>query len=253
MLDTNSILEKEYKVNSLNINTNKKLGLYGLLGILQDAAGAHADKLGFGYEESISQGFFWVLVRQKLRMEKWPAWHDTITVKTWTKPIIGTNAFREYEFYINNEKIGDCSTTWMILDTKTRRPKQIDNTADLFKPRTDYSLNYTAEKVLVPTEIEKINTFNVRISDLDMNNHVNNVKFTQWVLDSIPFTYHKSFEIKEYEINFIREIFLNDKVEVSSNMQMLNPKEQYEIFFKGNRENESKPAFTARILTKAVQ
>jgi medium-chain acyl-[acyl-carrier-protein] hydrolase len=50
MINTDSILEKEYKVNSLNMNTNKKLGLFGLLGILQDVTGEHALKLGFGYE-----------------------------------------------------------------------------------------------------------------------------------------------------------------------------------------------------------
>ena len=78
---------------------------------------------------------------------------------------------------------------------------------------------------------------------------MNNIIFTQWILDSIPFAYHKSYLIKEYEITFSGEIFLNDKIELSSNIGLLKPKNNYEVFFKGNREQESKALFTARILT----
>lgn len=250
MVNKSDILEIDYKINSLHINTSKVLGVYGLLGILQDVAGEHAEKLGFGFEDSLDKGFFWVLVRQKLRMDSWPTWHDIVTVKTWTKPVMGTTAFREFEIFIGDKKIGDCSTTWMILDIQTRAPKIIDDSANLFHSRMDYSLDYTAEKVLLPETLEPITTFDVRISDLDMNNHVNNVKFTQWILDSIPFEYHNSHVIQEYEINFLREVFLADKIEVSSNIHHFHQISNEELFFKGSRENESKPAFIARLLSK---
>lgn len=248
-----SIYEKDYKINSLNMNTNKKLGLVGILGILQDVTGEHALRLGFGYEESRKRGFFWVLVRQKLRINSWPNWNDLVLVKTWTKPVFGIYAIREYEIFVNNQKIGDCSTTWMILDSETRKPKKIENSDNLFRPRTDYSLDYSAEKVNIPNEMNSIKTFEVRISDLDMNNHVNNIKYTQWILDSIPFTYHQRFMTKEYEINFSGETFLDDKIETISNIEKLESNKNHEVFFKVNRVTDSKTVFTARILTKEFE
>ncbi len=253
MKNADSILEKDYKVNSLNMNSNKKLGLFGLLGILQDVTGEHALKLGFGYEESQKKGFFWVLVRQKLRINSWPNWNDLVLVKTWTKPVFGIYAIREYEIFVNHQKIGDCSTTWMILDSETRKPKKIENSDNLFKPRTDYSLDFSAEKVTLPNEMNSIKTFEVRISDLDMNNHVNNIKYTQWILDSIPFIYHQKFMTKEYEINFSGETFLDDKIETFSNIEKLDSNKDHEVFFKGNRVKDSKTVFTARILTKEFE
>ncbi|UMB60988.1 thioesterase [Lutibacter sp. A80] len=250
MKNLESIFEENYKVNSININTNKKLGLFGLLQILQDIASEHALKLGFGYESSIEKGFFWVLTRQKLQMDTWPCLDDTITIKTWTKPVIDFYAIREYEIFLNHNKIGACSTSWMILDSKTRRPKKIENTESLFKPRKDYSLDFIAEKIILPKEIGATKMFEVRISDLDMNNHVNNVKYTQWVLDSIPFNYHKLFRVKEYEINFSAETFLDDKIEIHSNINNLESNSNHELFFKGNRLKDSKVVFTARMLTK---
>jgi medium-chain acyl-[acyl-carrier-protein] hydrolase len=145
--DIDPILEKDYKINNLNINTNKKLGLFGLLGILQDISGEHGLKMGFGYESSKEKGFFWVLVRQKLRINSWPDWNDLVKVKTWTRPASGVYVIREYEIFVNQQKIGDCSTTWMILDIETRKPKKMEIFNNLFLQRLNYSLDYSAEKV----------------------------------------------------------------------------------------------------------
>ncbi|MFA7115858.1 MAG: acyl-ACP thioesterase domain-containing protein [Bacteroidales bacterium] len=248
-----SILDKDYKINNININTNKKLGLCGLLQMLQDVASEHALKLGAGYENSIKKGFFWVLVRQKLRMNAWPNLNDIVTIKTWTKPAFSIYVIREYEIFVNHQKIGECSTTWMILDNRSREPKKLDTFDKLFKSRKNYSLNFSAEKVKLPKELDFIKTFEVRISDLDMNNHVNNIKYTQWVLDSIPFNYYKSFMIKEYEINFSLETFLEDNIEIFSNINKLKSSTNHEVFFKGNRVKDSKTVFTSKILVKNIK
>jgi len=52
------LFEKTYSVNSINININKKLGLFGILGILQDIAALHADILGVGYESMVKNDAF---------------------------------------------------------------------------------------------------------------------------------------------------------------------------------------------------
>jgi len=247
-----SYLELDYKINSHYINTNKKLGLYGLLGILQDVAGEHALRLGFGYEDSKKKGFFWVLVRQKLRINRWPDWNDLVTIKTWTKDIIGIYAIREYEIFVNDQKIGDCSTTWMILDSQTRRPKKIDNLDNLFKPRLEKTLEYNAQKVSIPKEIDSERRLKVQISDLDMNNHVSNIKYAEWILNLIPFSYHKEYVIKEYEINFSNEILLGEKIELFSNMKNISPSNNSELFFKGDRVEDSKTVFAARLIAEKL-
>lgn len=247
MQEKASVLDVVCDIQSLHINTSKKLGLFGLLAIMQDMAFEHSTMLGFGYEDVVEKGFFWVLVRQKLRMHSWPNWNDKIRVTTWSKPIVGVYAFREFEFFVGEEKIGDCSTTWMILDAKTRRPRSIDNSDSLFQPRKDYSLDYTADRIDAPENLELTKTFDVRISDLDMNEHVNNIKYTQWFLDAVPYVYHQKYYIEEYEINFLAETFLDDSLEAYSNMNELVPTvSTKEVFFVGKRASDSKTAFIAK-------
>ncbi len=61
---------------------------------------------------------------------------------------------------------------------------------------------------------EKLAQFPVRNSDLDINQHVNNTKYAQWILDAIPYDYHRSLRLKTYSVNFLSETHLQDEVRV---------------------------------------
>ena len=243
---TKAIFEQTYKITSIYINTNKELSLYGLLGFLQDIASEHSRALGFGYESMKAKDIFWVLIRQKLTMEQWPQWHDKIRIKTWTLPIKSFYASREFEIYLNDQKIGACATTWMILDSKTRKPKEVSKEALPVHPRTDYRLTFSANKIKLPDDLKLANTLTVRNSHLDMNHHVNNVKYSQWILDTIPITLHKEFDIKIFEINFVAETFLNDTMECYHNVTT-DTTTTHEYFFMGKNTTHNKIAFVARI------
>ena len=119
-MDNKTIFTETYKVRSTQVNLNNQLGLYGVLGMLQDIAAEHASYLGFGYRQLIQKGFFWALVQQKLKMTRWPEWNEQITVHTWSLPIQGVYAFREFELYCKGEKIGESSSTWITMDIKSR-------------------------------------------------------------------------------------------------------------------------------------
>jgi acyl-ACP thioesterase len=67
-------------VNSFLVNPQKRLGLYGLLNLLQDTAWIHATHLGHGYDNMLLEETAWVLTRQKVRMTEWPKWGDEIQI-----------------------------------------------------------------------------------------------------------------------------------------------------------------------------
>ncbi len=247
MSDIESIFEKNYQIKSFHLDQEGKTGLFGILEILQDISGAHASKLGFGYEHSLEKGFFWVLVRQRLEMEHWPNGNKPITVKTWTTTIIGINAIREYELFVDNQKIGSCSTTWVILDSRSRKPKVIENTENLFSARTDYTIGFSAKKILPVDAVAFIRTIEVKPSDLDRNKHVNNIKYGQWILDSFSLPHQQKIMVHAYEINFLAETFLDDHIEIHSDLKKLNPGSEEEVYFKGHRIADDKAVFTAKI------
>ncbi|MDO5105240.1 acyl-[acyl-carrier-protein] thioesterase [Capnocytophaga sp.] len=243
-----SIFTENYKVRSTQINLNNRLGLYGVLGMLQDIAAEHASHLGFGYKELIQKGFFWALTQQKLKMFEYPKWNEQVTIKTWSLPVQGVYAFREFELFHGEKKIGECASTWITLDINTRKPIDISENQHLFMPRTDGGLRFKTERIALPDTMRLASKFNVKVSDLDVNRHVNNVKYAQWALDMIPMEEHTSLIIKEYDINFLSETFFNDPMEGYISEQKAsdgNPNE-VETYFYAQKTGVSKPAFISK-------
>ncbi|ATH08900.1 hypothetical protein BIY24_13370 [Halobacteriovorax marinus] len=241
------VFKKKYQVSISNVNINKRLGLFGLLGYLQDIATLHAEIAGFGLDEMISSNSFWVLVRQEIRINKFPKWNDEIEIQTWSRTPQGMYAFREFEFFLNDEKVGSCSTAWMILSGDTRRIKKPDFPIEKINPRLDSLLDYCAERIKVLDNFELVNEIKVRISDLDLNMHVNNTKYTQWVLDSIPIELHKSAKLKNYQINFLKEAHLGDEIDIYR-ASSAKDESAHDTQFKGIRRSDQSTIFYVHII-----
>ena len=54
--------------------------------------------------------------------------------------------------------------------------------------------------------------FSVRHRDLDINQHVNNVSFVEWMVESIPARVLNSSVPAEVEINFLAEAFYEERL-----------------------------------------
>ncbi len=230
-----SIFEKNYILNQ------QVPRLHSLLLFLQEAAGDHASKLGFGYESLSEKGFFWALIRQRLIMDSWPA-GENVMIKTWSLPVQRMQTIREFELFEGSHKIGACSTTWVILDSQTRRPKTIEDSEGLFRPRKDYTVGFSAGKVNAGNDMTILKSHQVEQSDLDRNNHVNNTNYTRWILEALSYT--KELTPKEYEVNFLAEALLVDEITLLGKKEEDNPGE---MIYKGHRAWDDKDIFAARI------
>ena len=54
----------------------------------------------------------------------------------------------------------------------------------------------------------------IRSTDIDVNNHTNNLKYNQIAIDAFSVDELKSIEVKEYEIYFVNETYEGDKIDV---------------------------------------
>ncbi len=238
----NPVFIKEYEVSTFLVNSHKRLGLVGLLNILQDAAGLHAQALGLGHEKMTRDQKFWVLTRQGLHMDRWPRWREEITIKTWPRPLEGMAAVRDFEVFVGQERLGHCVSTWMVLDAATRRPTRPNLENTTYPESHTLSLNIEPEKVVLPNSPQLIDQLRVRSSDLDMNKHVNNTKYAEWILNAIDYRLHTNHVIGEYQINFLAETHLGDEIEI----------EAEEHIFQGRRKSDAKIVFRAKITPREL-
>jgi medium-chain acyl-[acyl-carrier-protein] hydrolase len=246
---TKTVWMESYAVNSMVLNPQKRLGLFGLLSLLQDAAWLHADHLGYGYAQMLADGTLWILTRQKLVMSDWPVWGDVLTVRTWARPAMGARAPRDFEILIGERKIGESTTQWLILDATTRRPVRINPTTHNIKSRQEGLLSLEPAKIPLRDDLEPAATFRVRNSDLDVNGHVGNTRYALWVLDSLSPAELTDNRIAGYDVNFLAETNVGDEIAIARGPVA----DGAALQFQGTRTADGKTVFAVRLtLTRAV-
>ena len=90
--------------------------------------------------------------------------------------------------------------------TKSRTQTTINSVEDL--RAFDHPLNKLPKVDTADSE----NRFFVRYHDLDINQHVNNVSYIEWLLESTPGFGREGFTLKELELNYLGEAFKGDRI-----------------------------------------
>lgn len=241
------VWKENYKITSYLVNLRGQAGLYSILNLIQDSGWQHAIHLKIKLDDN----YGWVFTRQKLVMNTWPAWNETVSLRTWLRPPTGDAfLYRDYELFVDDKKIGECTSTFTVMDMTTRKlaPMDWSKYSHIWKPESH--LSHMPEKVLINSEVEALSQFQVRNSDIDLNNHVNNTKYAQWILDSVPIDIlRKGTYLHTYEVNFLAEAKSGDLITVQKTVKDESIGPFNRVYFQGIRSSDSKPVFTAMMKT----
>lgn len=205
---------QDYIIRSYEVDAAGNLSVPSIFNLMQDAASGHALELGVSVPQLLAASYTWVLSRMILRMAHYPGWRDPVRIHTWPSGIQGAFALRDFDIRDSNGNALGCSrSAWIVIDTKERRPVRPTLFADQLKAAEgEPVMNYVLKKLPGQDHASVEKCFTVRYSDLDINQHVNNVSYIEWLLESIPGFGEKNRRISELEINFLGEAFLGDQV-----------------------------------------
>ena len=222
MLKNKSIGTEQFKIASYQMDEKGNATLTALAGLFQEIAGNHAHANGFGFKQMIKNGHIWVLTRFKMEIQKIPVWGEKINVSTW---IVNREKFfsrRDFQIHNeNNDLMVSASSGWMLLDMKSKRPKHVDNLEmDIPMHADKLAINAELNKIEPIIEIEAKTYYTVRYSDLDVNRHVNNVKYTRMFLDAYPYKWRQTKTPKSFEINYLAEATIDDELEIVNGKQI---------------------------------
>jgi medium-chain acyl-[acyl-carrier-protein] hydrolase len=215
--------EKEYRIHVYETRPDGKLNLYSLFNYMQDIASDHAIKLGFGRDDLMRDNRFWVLSRIYAVINEWPLWEESIILRTWPNGTDKLFALRNYEVrYPNGRHIASGTSSWLILDQTTKKVQRPDSILSRYNP----NLHTDASPVRYATKIDpsaengfKSHVFRIKVSDLDVNLHTNNVRYLKWVSD----TYNLDFILKNNpqsaEINYLAESKFDEEIMIRTSSE----------------------------------
>lgn len=213
--------EKSYTIPVYDSDSNSRLSTFSLFNYFQDIASEHAELLHFGRDDLQRSNQFWILSRIYAEIEVFPVWGETVMLRTWPRGTEGLFALRDIEVYLKGgSKVAGATTSWVIVDSVTRRPQRPDSLLE--KMNLDYpdkrSTNRNAgkpEPVAQPFTDSPV--FIVKPSDLDVNQHVNNVKYIQWVTDTFTVSFLSGHTPKSVEVSYLSESVEGDSILIRSN------------------------------------
>lgn len=162
----------------------------GVLGNhLLNAAGNHSSRRGWGIGALNETRHTWVLSRLSVEMTEMPRQNEHIEIRTWVESVMKLFTNRNFSICrADGTPLGYARSVWAMIDLETRRP------CDLLSLYDGDILNYVVidEENVCPIEghgrfrfrePELVRTLDVRYSDIDINLHVNSIKYVEHILD----------------------------------------------------------------------
>jgi len=235
---------RRFTISSFDVDAKKQASVQSISRYLQEIATLHADKLKFGFHDMIRQNRGWLLAQMKIRIDRFPAIHEQINVTTWSNGVEGRYATRDFRVTDEDEKIiAAASSSWFVVDIKEKKICRLD---EYFREedftRIDWAVGGLPGRVRPISDADEETEVVARYSDLDINGHMNNVKYLELILDMFKTEFRLSHDIHEIEMNFLKETREGD---VLGNMlKATEPGKEY-LHCLFNKSTQ-KPSFTAR-------
>jgi len=209
-----NVFREIYQIRSYEVDCRNRLSILAVFSFMQEAASKHAAALGVSIHQLRSENFTWLLSRLKIKIAAHPGWNDRIQVSTWPSGTQQLFALRDFE--INDSAgqiIAAAVSAWLVIDLQKRRPVRIAPFVERLKPiEGSHILPDRLDKLAALGQHDHERNFAVRYSDLDINQHVNNVSFVQWVVEGVPSAVLTNAVPAEVEINFLAEAFYDDQI-----------------------------------------
>lgn len=224
--------KEKFIVRCYEVGINKTATVETIANLLQEVGGNHAQSVGFstdGFATTPTMRklhLIWVTARMHIEIYKYPAWSDVVEIETWcqSEGRIGTRRDWIIKDCATGEVIGRATSKWVMMNQDTRRLQKVsDDVRDeylVFCPKT-LRLAFPEENNASLQKIAKLDDpaqyskpgLVPRRADLDMNQHVNNVTYIGWVLESMPQEIIDTHELQTITLDYRRECQHNDVVD----------------------------------------
>ncbi|WP_080903320.1 acyl-[acyl-carrier-protein] thioesterase [Parabacteroides sp. Marseille-P3160] len=202
----NKVGEYTYVTEAYSLDFRGRVMIPTLGNYLLHAATRHATGRGFGYSDMNQKQTTWVLSRLALQMEGYPLLDEPIRIYTWIDEVSRLFTERCFEITASDGKtLGYARSIWAAIDTESRRAAPLDETA-LKEYLTDRPCPIARPGKIRPVEGETEGVvYRVKYSDLDVNGHLNSIKYMEHILDLFDLETFRTKEISRFEIAYQAE------------------------------------------------
>ena len=159
----------------------------------------------------------WVLSRLAIEMNEMPLQYTKFNVETWVESAMRYFTSRNFAVIGEDGKAyGYGRSIWAMIDTESRQPTDIyaiDNGAiEQWIVKDKECPIGKGGRVKMSDDAELVRTIDTYYNDVDINGHINSVKYIEHVLDLWDMEWYRTHQIKRFEIAYVAEAHAGDQL-----------------------------------------
>lgn len=205
--------QEEYRLKALDVDINGRWMPSAIFVRMQELAETHAELVGLGRTQIIEMGFAWVLTRMHLQMHHYPSLGQTIRVATWPLKPSSLLFRRQFQFEdLDGRILGRAASQWVVFDLGERVLRRTSVLGDYpYNPEAENVIGEPG-KITLPDGMKEVFIRRVQYSDVDMNGHMNNSKYLNWICDIFPVAFVRQMHLSDIYINYVSEAHIGEDV-----------------------------------------
>ena len=187
---------------------------------LQEAASLNAETLAFSKSdfEAAGENISWVLTRLKVRIARFPKWEEKVSILTFPRGGRRIVAYRDFVLTgADGAELGRATSEWMLIDLASRKivaiPDGVFAAANTVREPVFGEEPFAKLRWDCKAESPDALAFRARRGDIDLNGHVNNVHYVEWLMEGRP---EAAGPCHEIDIVFKSETLAGEEVRVES-------------------------------------
>ena len=205
----------EFLAEPFHCDFSKRLFMGHLGNHMLNAADFHSNDRGYGMNYLNPIHKTWVLSRLAIEMNEMPKSYDKFFVETWVESAM--KFFTSRNFSVVGEdghQYGYGKSIWAMIDTDTRQPTDIlaihDGLIQQYVETEKECPIARSSRVKMGEGAKLVRSINTYYNDVDVNGHINSVKYIEHVLDLFSLEWYKQYRLKRLDIAYVAESHQGD-------------------------------------------
>ena len=241
------IYQQTFTVDDLAVDCFGRLKPSMLLYYMQEVAGSHFQLLEDKTDPIAGKHLFWAVSRHRVQINRLPRLGETVTVETWPMPTTRVAYPRAMAMYdAEGNVLARAISLWVLMDMESRT-MVLPGKSGVLVDGTQRGTELEAPKSLLPKELPHVRSRNVTYSLLDINGHMNNTRYMDWVDDLLSAEFHGAHPVSEFMICYLSEAREGQKVNLHWGVS-----QEGVLQVDAHRERTDVPGKTERVFTAQV-
>ncbi len=210
----------KYYAHYFDVDAHRRVTPFALLRYFEDIAIQQSEDVGVGIDYYNEEQVAWLLSRWDVRISALPRHREEISVLTQPMQMRGFLANRRFSIHgADGTIMVEADSQWIFLDAARKRPRRI--TEELY---SRYGVHGESDGVPSPRsprpveQVDKQREFSVRMSDIDTNGHVNNIRYVEWAFETLPPEMVRASELRRLLVQYKKEVRYG--VDVTAHMSL---------------------------------